>query len=398
MGKWKSLGVALFAGGLLLGANEVQAGGKIAIDDTKWISLGAGGRTSFAAKEDGAPNSDDWSKDFNIDNTRVYISGQVHKYLKFEVNTDCIFCGNSSLEDFALLDAIAKIELTPYFNIWAGRLLVPAERREMNGPFYSNTYDPYKTPFESSDFSVQFGNGGAGVYGRDQGANIWGAVGPDGAFQYAFGIFQGIQSGPNQGDNPLLATRLAYNFLSVEKNPGYYTSGTYYGTGGDILTLGGALQYQKNGSGSQQHNADLTNLSLDLLFEMPFTGAGVLTLDGEYKHFVANYSSAAFTDVDPNKFPMFDGDSFSVVGLYMFPQTVGIGKFQPYARYTGVYPDDSTNRDEVEGGLNYIIDGHNARISLFYQYGDIATRGLNYAPHAPGDNISAIKLGIQLQI
>jgi hypothetical protein len=401
MGKCRLVGLAVLAAGLLLGSSRAYAGGKIGIDDTKWISLGAGGRTSFAAKEDGAPNGGDWSKDFNIDNTRVYINGQVHKYLKFEVNTDCTFCGNSSLEKFALLDAIAKVELTPWFNIWAGRLLVPAERREMNGPFYSNTYDPYKTPFFPADFSTNFGTGGAGVYDRDQGANLWGAVGPGGALQYVFGVFQGLQSsstsGPNQSDAPLFATRIAYNFLSVEKNPGYYTSGTYYGTGGDILTLGFALQHQNDGSGSRLHKADFTGISLDLLFEEPIKEAGVFTFDGEYKHFDASYSKAAFTD-GTGVFPMFRGDSFSLVGLYLLPQTVGIGKFQPYVRYTGVYPDESTNRDEFEAGLNYVIDGHNARVSLFYQYGDIATKGLNYAPHAAGDNISAIKLGIQLQI
>lgn len=401
MGKGKRLGAALLAVELVLGASQVYAGGKIAIDDTKWVSLGAGGRFSFAATEDSSPGGDDWSKDFNVDNTRVYIAGQVHKYLKIEVNTDCVFCGNSSLEDFALLDAIGKIELSPYFNIWGGRLLVPAERREMNGPFYANTYDSFKTPFYSSDFSTDFGNGGAGVYGRDQGVNIWGAAGPNGAFKYVVGVFQGLQSsstsGPNQDDNPLFAFRLAYNFLNVEDNPGYYTSGTYYGAAGDILTLGIALQHQDDGCGSMLNKGDFTGFSTDLLFEKVFGGAGVLTLDGEYKHFSADYKSAAFTDGTGN-FGMFDGDSFSLVGLYMVDQVVGIGKFQPYVRYTGVYPDGSSDRDEFEVGLNYIIDGHNARISLFYQYGDIATKGLNYAPGVHGDNVSAIKLGLQLQI
>ena len=95
---------------------------------------------------------------------------------------------------------------------------------------------------------------------------------------------------------------------------------------------------------------------------------------------------------------MFDGDSFSVVSLYLFPEKFGIGQFQPYVRYSGVYPDGSSNRDEIEGGVNYIIDGHNARVSLFYQYGDIATKGLNYAPGASGKNVSAVKLALQIQI
>jgi hypothetical protein len=400
MGTWKYLGMALLSGALLLQASDGHAGGKISIDDTKWISLGAGGRTSFSAIEDSAPSGHDWSKDFNLDNARIYISGQVHKYFKFELNTECIFCGNSDLAKFHLLDGIAKIEINPYFNIWAGRLLVPAERQEMNGPFYSSTYDAFKTPFYPADFSVKFGTGGAGVYDRDHGGVIWGNAAPEGAFQYAFGVFSGLQSssssGPNQHDNPLIGARIAYNFLSVEKNPGYYTSGTYYGTGGHILTLGAALQYQEEGSGSKAHRGHFVGFSPDLLWEMPIEDVGVITFNGEYKHFDSSYSKAAFAD--PDVFPMFDGDSFSVVGLYMFDQKVGVGKFQPYVRYTGVYPDGSSNRDEFEAGLNYIIDGHNARISLMYQYGDIATKGLNYAPDASGDNVSAIKLGIQLQI
>ncbi|HPG26381.1 MAG TPA: hypothetical protein PLW10_12165, partial [Myxococcota bacterium] len=127
--------------GLLIGlfASEASAGGKISIDDTKWISLGLGGRASFAAIEDASPNGDEFSKDFRIDNARLYINGQVHEYLKFEFNTECVFCGNSGLEEFVLLDAVAKIEINQYFNIWGGRLLVPAERQELNGPFYSST-------------------------------------------------------------------------------------------------------------------------------------------------------------------------------------------------------------------------------------------------------------------
>lgn len=400
MGKWRRLGLALLMAEVCLVA-EVRAGGKISIDETKWVSLGAGGRFSFGTHEDGSPDGDNWSTDFNVDNTRIYLGGQIHKYLKLEVNTECVFCGDADLREFALLDAIAKIELNQYFNVWGGRLLVPAERQEMNGPFYSSTYDAYKTPFFPADFSVSFGAGGAGVYDRDHGVNFWGSAIGEGHLQYVFGVFAGLQSstdnGPNQDDNPLLATRIAYNFLSVEKNPGYYTSGTYYGSGGDILTLGMALQYQEDGSGSYLNPGNFFGLATDLLFEKPFTDVGVLTFNGEYKYFDSDYDEEAFTD-GSGVFPMFDGNAFSIVGLWMFDQEVGIGKFQPYARYTGVYPDDSSDRDELEFGLNYVVDGHNARMSLFYQYGDIATKGLNYAPGADGDNISAIKLAIQLQI
>ena len=58
----------------------------------------------------------------------------------------------------------------------------------------------------------------------------------------------------------------------------------------------------------------------------------------------------------------------------------------------------AATRDEAEFGTNYIISGHNARISAFYQYGDLATKGLfNWAPTAAGQEVSAFKLALQLQ-
>src|ERR1043166_4574823 len=118
----------VFMAGMLWSANAI-AGVTINIDDTRSITIGAGLRSSFTAQEDAAgAKNDKWSKDFNLDNARIYLSGQIHKYVKFELNTECVFCGNSSLQEFAVLDAIGKFEFKPYFNIWGGRLLVPSDR------------------------------------------------------------------------------------------------------------------------------------------------------------------------------------------------------------------------------------------------------------------------------
>ncbi|MEC9320199.1 MAG: hypothetical protein VYD08_09970, partial [Pseudomonadota bacterium] len=398
----ESIPMIFIALALFVSGATSHAAAKIEIDDTKWLSVGAGLRTSFTAVEDAAgTNNDSWSSDFNLDSARIYLNGQIHKYIKFELNTECVFCGNSTLEEFVVLDAIAKFEFSPQFNIWAGRLLVPAERQELNGPYYSTTYDAFKTPFYSSDFSVDFCTGGAGVYARDYGVNLWGAIGPEGALQYVFGAFNGLESaagtGPNQDDNLLFAGRIAYNFLSVEKNPGYYTSGTYYGNGGDILTLAVAMQHQEDGSGSFLNPGDFFGISFDLLFEKVLSNNAVATLNGEYKNFDSDYSVAAFTD-GSGCFCMFDGDSFSIVGLYMFPNVIGVGKFQPYLRYTDINPNRSASRDGFEAGVNYIINGHNARVSMFYQHGDIATKGLNYAPTAAGAEVDAISIAVQLQL
>jgi len=131
MGKLTNTVLAAIGVLALLGGSQALAGGKIKIDDTKWISLGIGGRASYSAVQDSAPNGSDWSNQFNLDNARIYIAGQVHKYVKFELNTECVFCGNSGSdaahEEFVVLDAIAKIEINPYFNIWGGT--TPCSRR-----------------------------------------------------------------------------------------------------------------------------------------------------------------------------------------------------------------------------------------------------------------------------
>ncbi len=95
---------------------------------------------------------------------------------------------------------------------------------------------------------------------------------------------------------------------------------------------------------------------------------------------------------------MFEGNAFDVSGMYLFPQKAWIGQFQPYVRYVEVMPNGSSDRYAFEGGTNYIIDGHNAKVSLSYVYGDMASKGLNYSSTATGDSGSAIKLGFQLQI
>lgn len=58
------------------------------------------------------------------------------------------------------------------------------------------------------------------------------------------------------------------------------------------------------------------------------------------------------------------------------PAKVGIGQFQPYGRFTSIQPDHGSKREEIEAGVNYVIDGFNAHIAAYYQHGDLRTKGL----------------------
>ncbi len=381
-------------------APTTQAGATFKIDDTKWVSIGAGLRTSFQAAESGAgATGNKWSNDFNLDNIRLYINGQIHKYLKVEFNTDCQTCGNGG--EVRVLDAIGKVEYNPMVNLWVGRMLVPAERREMNGPFYSSIYNTFSsgTPFEPADYNLTIKSDGtsAGSFGRDDGATFWGAA-FDGRLQYAVGFFRGLRGGANVDDNILYSQRVAYNFWDVEKNPGYYTSGTYYGKGGDILTVAVSNQYQEDGAGITSDHGNFRGTTADVLLEKVLGNGGVVTMNGEYKNYgITNGYSQASRNAGGG-FSMFEGNAYDVSGMYLFPQKVGIGQVQPYVRFVNVMPNASSDRNSYEGGLNYIIDGHNAKVSLSWEYGDLMTKGLNYTSTAAGDKNNAVKVGFQWQI
>ncbi len=401
---------------------SVYAAGMIKADEDKWISVGMGIRTSFNSIEDGAVNRHAYSNEFTINDARIYINGQIHKYVKFEFNTECFNCnivgtqsvksgnnhfgGNSNI---GLLDAIGKFEFNEMINIWVGRMLLPSERGELNGPFYHATFDGFRTPLFPADFSGNFNDastngGGAGLYGRDNAATFWGKIHPSFGTHllYVTSVSQGLRNGPNQGNSLMYTGRLQWNLLNDEQNPGYYTSGTYYGTAGDIFAIAGNVQHQKDGAGNATTGnvSDFTGLSVDVLIEKVLpNNMGVFTFNGEFKRFFANYGTGAFATGGTNCFCVFNGNSWTVYGLYLIPHEVGIGRFQPYVRFVSVDPRYSAMRQEFEYGVNYIISGHNARIAAYGRYGDIETKGVfgNYGPNASGNKVDSFHVALQVQ-
>ena len=69
---------------MLAMAPTVDAAKKLEIDETKWISIGGGIRSSFTSMEDAAPSGSDRNNDFNLDSARIYLNGQITETIKFE--------------------------------------------------------------------------------------------------------------------------------------------------------------------------------------------------------------------------------------------------------------------------------------------------------------------------
>jgi hypothetical protein len=327
------------------------AGGTISFGEDKSISVGFGIRTSYTSISDGAPNGSSRSSDFSTDSIRLYTSASLNKYIKGTFNTE-----RKSDGTIQLMDAYMQFEMMPEFNIWAGRMLPPSDRANLDGPYYllAWAYPGVVSGYPSI------------AVGRDDGLLAWGKV-MDKKLVYSVGAFQGrnrdLALTSNQKDSMLYAGRLAINFWDPEPAPAYYTGSTYYGAA-DILTLGLVFQNQKDGVGSSTVSDNYKAYNADLLMEKKLS-AGVLTLEGAYYKYDFGLAAAA-ADVSTAG-TVAPGKAILGGAGFLLPTKIGIGQFQPYYRYQKFDADGAlTDSKQHDFGLNYIIDGPNAKISGTY--------------------------------
>lgn len=171
---------------------------------------------------------------------------------------------------------------------------------------------------------------------------LWGSLTPDKRLKYAVGAFSGLDNEAINPDSELqYAVRLAYNFWNVEDNPGYWTSSTYYGKASDIFTVGASNIYHKDGAGTAADRGDFIGIEGDVLLEKVLANNGVVTFLGEGKSYELTDLNETAVRLDPNCFCLFGGYSYSTGLLYLFPQQVGIGQIQPYARVSQIFPAGS---------------------------------------------------------
>ena len=349
------------------------AGGKIKIDDTRWISVGAELRTEYRSIEDGATSGTDRSSDFSVQDMRLNINGQVHKGIQFEFNTalDSATGGSSSGLGFdndsaRIIDAVIKFHFSDSFQVWAGQFLPPSSRTNYSGPFFINAWD---YPFAA------LGGTAPRASGRDEGVAIWG-VAANKKIKYQLGAFEGTEGAANQDDNLLYMGRLQYNLWDDES--GYYNASTYYGAK-DVLAIGIAGRFQEDGAGAAVATAaDYEAWNVDFLLEKKLGNGGVVTLEASYYDWDQGGQGGTENE----------GDSWFAVASYLCPQKMGWGQIQPNVRYQEFASDNNLNRSQYDIGLNYIITGHNARLSLVYSNND----------QSVGDSIDTFVVGMQIRL
>lgn len=303
------------------------------------VTIGAGLQTSFyncdhacIYSPGSVPTGDSSVSGFALDSIRLYINGAVTDQIKMTFNTE--YTGSDNHVE--VMDAIGRFEFGDSFNLWAGRFLPPSDRANLYGPYYANDWTPYADGVADYYPNV--------AVGRDNGLAAWGDAG---LLKWQVGVFDGesLNSAVADPSKLLYAGRLTLDFW--DKESGYYFNGTYYGDK-DLLALGGAVQSQDS----------KTTYSFDGLMEKKLGDAGAVTVEAEYSH------DNGLTSATPS-------DGWYGLASYLFPEVVGIGKFQVLGKYseksvdaTSTTPSDKIKTTELN--VNYIIKEFSARVGVYY--------------------------------
>jgi hypothetical protein len=299
------------------------------------ITVGAGLQTSFVHN---SPRNTESTDQLLLNSMRLYVNGPVTEQIKFMFNTE--YDGANRI---GVLDAVARIEVSPKFNIWAGRFLPPSDRANLYGPYYAHHWSTFTDGVQDGYPFV--------ATGRDNGVAYWGDFG---RVKVSGGGFDG--SSATGHPNVIGATRVQVDLW--DKEPGYYLNGTYYG-GKNLLAIGAAFQAQSVNSVTNKAS------SLDFLLERKLPDGSVITIESE----VANYDKLGGYDSHyaSNK-------GAYALASYLFPKAVGPGKFEILGKYAKakfsrglVRTDTNYNQKTTEVNFNYVIKEFNARVMSFYK-------------------------------
>jgi hypothetical protein len=326
------------------------------------VTVGAGLQTGFAHTEPKGSTSTD---QLTLNSVRLYVNGTASKNIKFMFNTEY----DGATNKVGVLDAVARIEVSPQFNIWAGRFLPPSDRANLYGPYYAHHWNVYTDGIQDGYPFV--------ATGRDNGVVYWGDFAKK--LKVSAGGFDGATATGNK--NVIGAARVQYDFWDPEG--GYYLNGTYYG-GKNLLAIGAAVQAQSALVPGQPVNKAT---SADFLLERKLPDSSVVTVEAEF----ANYDRLG--GYSPNYTS--DKGGYGLVS-YLFPKPVGPGKFEVLGKYAqarfsrGVTTANVPfNQKTTEFNFNYVIKDFNARVMSFYQRS-------NFTATSP--NTWRIGVGLQIQM
>jgi hypothetical protein len=146
----------------------------------------------------------------------------------------------------------------------------------------------------------------------------------------------------------------------------------------------GVANVQSDGVGTAASPGRLKIWSADVLFENKLSGF-VPTLEGAYYRYDLGAVDCGSGEPGSVTCPggdnvggQVDGKAYLLGAALLLPGKVGWGQFQPFVRYQKFERDVSnTSNKALDLGVNYIINGANAKMSLMYTKFDDSRSGMD---------------------
>jgi len=351
--------VAALAAGL---AGTAQAAPSIEFGDEGFIQFNyslqvwAQNRSYTSSTHDGS------STDVFLRRNRITLSGQYNDLIGFYAQLES---GNDSKggnddREVYYRDAYVTFDYSDEARFIVGRFKNTFSRENLEAclePLTLDRGDISYTPFGGS---------------RDTGAVIWGNL-RDAAFQYRLMVADGREGSEVPKDSPRITARVHWSALDPEYDYGY--RGTYLGTR-KIFTVGLAADYQADVAYADYPNKrdakDYRAWTADVFFEYPLK-SGTYTFSSAY--FDYDLGNAINGSPDPSLPVTTEIEGFYVKAGYLFPQPVGPGRLQLFARHDGIdynLAGGALDRRVNSFGLNYYLDGQKLKLTLEHQRHDYA--------------------------
>lgn len=317
------------------------------------ISVGVWTRAAVAIQGSDPKKLDDIG--FDTQFAEVNFSGQIHKNARVATNIQA----NGLAGTVSILDAWIGLDFIDEAHLWVGQLLIPVDRANKAGPFFSIPWNFFPGLFVVGGTRVIV-TPLEGSSGRGTGGVLWGDL-LGGKLKYWLGAF--LDPTSNLAAHPLYSGRATYSILGKERG-GFGQAACFYGASeGDVLSLSAGGQYRKEGSvgpapamGAAPTD-DFAEVNADLFGEFKLGGEAFVNGEIDYYHYSGDFNPAK--------------DQFSVMAAYASP-VIGWGQIQPMLRYQFATGDsggpDARTEAAIDAQVGYIIRQQRFRVIANYQY------------------------------
>lgn len=339
---------------LAIASTGAQAGPSFQVGEQGYMELNyavqiwAQNRGYTSASDDGDVT------DTFLRRNRITLNGQYNDYIGFYAQLEAGNDSKGGNDDRSVYyrDAYLTLDYSDSMRFILGRFKNTFSRENLEACLEPLTLDrgeslPY-SPFGAS---------------RDTGFVMWGNL-ADAMLQYRVAVSDGREADEVVKDSPRVTGRVHVSLFDPEYSYGY--RGTYLGTQ-KVLTIGAAVDMQNDiaydNYSTRDGSKDYMATTYDIFYEQPFS-FGTITASAA----VFDYSLDGYpVDADPTLSPWTEREgNYAKVG-YLFPEPVGMGRLQLYARTENVEYGDGTGLSDSKlnsFGAHYYINGQSLKISL----------------------------------